>query len=307
MRYLLPTLLLSQLASTVCAFPGLTERAACTPTPTPGALNVTNATLYYETVSCGQGPLVLFISGANGDAFIWESMASYLAQNYTVALYDRRGFSRSNITGTQDYVHRLATDADDAAALIKHLAKGGPAYALGTSSGAAVALELLLRHSDVLTGLVSHEVPALRILPDAANLTVGQLDIYNTYVKYGTYDALLEFAVFYAAGASTSKVLGGLGSQTAYSKGNVNYWFDREVVPYPLHNWSIPAIGLYKDKLLLANGNASNAAGMEVRSNKVIGQALGLPVNLLPGDHVGYTEYPAAFASALSALLQTKS
>ncbi|KAJ9503871.1 hypothetical protein H2202_001010 [Exophiala xenobiotica] len=232
MRYLLPTLLLLQLASTVCAFPDLTKRAACTPTPTPGALNVTNATLYYETVSCGQGPVVLLISGANGDAFIWEPMAFYLAQNYTVALYDRRGFSRSNITGTQDYAHRLATDADDAAALIKHLAKGGPAYALGTS---------------------------------------------------------------------------GLGSPTAYSKGNVNYWFDREVVPYPLHNWSIPAIGQHMNKLLLANGNASNPAGMEVRSNKVIGQALGLPVNLLPGDHVGYTEYPAAFASALSALLQTKS
>ena len=38
-------------------------------------------------------------------------------------------------TGSQDYAHRLETDVNDVAALIKHLSPGETATVLGTSSG----------------------------------------------------------------------------------------------------------------------------------------------------------------------------
>ena len=45
--------------------------------------------LYYERR--GDGPSVLFISGASGDAGHWTGVADVLATQYTVVAYDRRG------------------------------------------------------------------------------------------------------------------------------------------------------------------------------------------------------------------------
>jgi pimeloyl-ACP methyl ester carboxylesterase len=102
--------------------------------------------LHYETT--GSGPLLLCITGAQGNGSAWEPLAKELSSKYTVVSYDRRGFSASTITGPQDYSDRLATDADDAAALIVHLSQDAPATVIGNSSGAIVALNLLLKHPD---------------------------------------------------------------------------------------------------------------------------------------------------------------
>jgi acetyltransferase/esterase len=131
------------------------------PIRTVGTLAVPGATLTYETVGpahetgeqpSSAGPLLLFISGANGDADTWRPISKVLSSSHpglAVATYDRRGFSRSVLSTTeaQDYGHRLSTDADDARRLIEHLLSGGgignnnrPRYVLATSSGAIVAL-----------------------------------------------------------------------------------------------------------------------------------------------------------------------
>jgi len=43
----------------------------------------------------GSGPTLLLIAGGNGDAGIFERVASVLANEYTVVTYDPRGNSRS--------------------------------------------------------------------------------------------------------------------------------------------------------------------------------------------------------------------
>lgn len=82
---------------------------------TTGYLAIPGASLYYETY--GLGPLFLFISGANGDANTWRPIAQAISasSNYTVAIYDRRGFSRSYLSSTaaQDYQNRLRVDVND--------------------------------------------------------------------------------------------------------------------------------------------------------------------------------------------------
>ncbi len=82
-------------------------------------LRVPGARLYYETQ--GNGPLILMVPGANGAADVFKSVAEHLAARYTVVTYDRRGFSRSQLDGPQDYDLRLETDADDIRRLIEHL------------------------------------------------------------------------------------------------------------------------------------------------------------------------------------------
>lgn len=107
---------------------------------------LTAVDLYYETIR--SGPLILLITGADGRDQVWRPLAEHLAAKYTVVNYDRRGYSQSIISGAQDYENRLATDADDAAALIAHLSPDLGATVVGNSSGAIVGLNVLLRHPE---------------------------------------------------------------------------------------------------------------------------------------------------------------
>jgi pimeloyl-ACP methyl ester carboxylesterase len=91
-------------------------------------LSAPGARLYYETH--GSGPLMLMIAGASGSGDPFKRAADYLAARLTVVIYDRRGFSRSELDGPQDYTHRLQVDADDVRRLIEHLSDK-PATAFG--------------------------------------------------------------------------------------------------------------------------------------------------------------------------------
>ena len=273
-----------------------------TPEFASGNLPVPHATLHYETI--GTGPLLLFISGANGDANIWHPIARILASNFTVAMYDRRGFSRSllSLTEAQDYDNRLATDADDARLLIQHLSPGVPAYVLGTSSGAIVALELLALYPDVLKTVVSHEAPALSVLPDREEQFETQRAIYAAWRKGGAPPALVQFAKAYRSdGADIAGVVGMLESFA-----NLMYWFERELLPYPLHEFDLAELGKNKDLLMLANGDATDPTAPHLRANTVLGEEFGIGVETFPGGHVEYAIDPLGFAWALVGALAKK-
>src|SRR5437660_3457064 len=82
-------------------------------------LKVPGAQLSYEVN--GDGPLLILIPGARGEGEVFRPLAHALAAQYQVVTYDRRGFSRSELDGPQDYDYRLDTDADDVRRLIEHL------------------------------------------------------------------------------------------------------------------------------------------------------------------------------------------
>src|SRR6266542_2165808 len=117
-------------------------------------LNVPGAKLNYEV--SGHGPLLILIPGAAGTGEVFRPLIGPLAERYQVVTYDRRGFSRSELDGPQDYDHRLDTDAEDVRRLIEQLTdkrstpQSGsvdkPAIVFGNSSGATVALEVLIRY-----------------------------------------------------------------------------------------------------------------------------------------------------------------
>src|SRR5215470_8750659 len=125
-----------------------------------GMFDVDGAQLYYEVR--GQGPALLMIGGAGGDAGFYSSVAELLSDAFTVINYDRRGNSRS--TGRREARMRMSEQSGDAAALIRGLA-GGRALVFGNSAGAMVALDLAARHPEVVRGLIAHEPPAVRVLP----------------------------------------------------------------------------------------------------------------------------------------------
>jgi acetyltransferase/esterase len=86
--------------------------------PTANTLPVPGASLHYQIRGCG--PVLLLISGGNGDAASFDLLAGSLGDRYTVVAYDRRGFSRSRLDGPVP-LRRIETDSDDAHRLLNRL------------------------------------------------------------------------------------------------------------------------------------------------------------------------------------------
>lgn len=127
-----------------------------------GFVSANGTSLYYELR--GNGPALLFIAGASGDAGMYTRAAEFLASGFTVITYDRRGNSRSLPPEGWEST-TVDEQADDAAALISAL-EMSPAYVFGNSSGATIAINLALRHPEVLRAVVAHEPPKIGTLPN---------------------------------------------------------------------------------------------------------------------------------------------
>jgi pimeloyl-ACP methyl ester carboxylesterase len=103
----------------------------------------------------GSGPAILFIAGALGDAGFYEPIGEELGEAFTCITYDRRGNSRSprpsGWTSTS-----IEEQAEDAAALINALGMT-PLGVFGSSGGGTIALDLVVRHPELVRGAVLHE------------------------------------------------------------------------------------------------------------------------------------------------------
>ena len=84
----------------------------------------------------GTGPLVVIVGGAFNDRGTWAGLAAELAERgFTGVSYDRRG--RGDSGNTEPYA--LEREFEDLAAVVAAVG-GGPVYAHGVSSGAALLL-----------------------------------------------------------------------------------------------------------------------------------------------------------------------
>lgn len=121
--------------------------------------------LYYE--EAGQGVPILLVPPAGSTASTWGAAADDLARIGRVIVYDRRGYARSG----GDPPRRMSTHTADAAALLEHVGTG-PAVVVGTSAGAAIAVDLAVRRPDVVQAVVAHEFPwrFARHLPSASQV-----------------------------------------------------------------------------------------------------------------------------------------
>jgi pimeloyl-ACP methyl ester carboxylesterase len=108
--------------------------------------------LYYEAIGTGVPILLIHPSGATGST--WGAVPEELARIGQVITYDRRGYARSGGEPVQSMFGHTA----DAAALLEHL-QTPPAVVVGTSAGAAIAVDLAVRRPDLVRAVVAHEFP----------------------------------------------------------------------------------------------------------------------------------------------------
>ena len=267
-------------------------------------LTVPGAKLFYEVG--GQGPLLIMIPGAAGTGEVFRPLIASLAERYQVVTYDRRGFSRSELDGPQDYDHRLDTDADDVRRLIMQLTdkrstpQSGsvdkPAIVFGNSSGATVALEVLIRYPERVDIVVAHEPPVVNLLPDAAKWIAFFDEVYDTYRQSVVTKAMHQFASG-VLGSEDSKVLArNMKLHTnEQNLANATYWMEHELRQYPRVGLDLDALTAHSEQILLVGGRDSQDQ-MTYQPGKVLAQKLGLDIVNLPGGHLGFMAYPTEFA-----------
>ncbi|HEY2734591.1 MAG TPA: alpha/beta hydrolase [Polyangiales bacterium] len=264
-------------------------------------LQVPGARIAYEVR--GDGPLLVLIAGANGDATIFEPLAEQLAAHFRVSTYDRRGFSRSRLDGAQAYEHRLRTDADDVRRVIQALGDE-PAIVFGSSSGAIVALRTLIDHPAWVKTLIAHEPPLVSLLPDAPTWHAFFDSLYQIYLESGIEAALQRFARTIIGDYDRRALMQAPEpANREVERANRTYWFEHELRQYPCSALDLETLGVFRDRLLLACGRESREQ-MTYRPNALIAERLGIELLELPGGHVGYATDRVAFAKELSAALQ---
>ena len=127
-------------------------------TASTGNLLEANGTKIYHEVR-GSGPSVLFIAGATGDGGHFERVAEILSEEFTVVTYDRRANSRSP---RPDGWEETSTEeqSEDAAKLIEDMDLA-PIAIFGSSVGAIIGLDLVIRHPELVRGAILHEPPMI--------------------------------------------------------------------------------------------------------------------------------------------------
>lgn len=270
--------------------------------PVPGAQ------LYTETR--GDGPLLLFVVGGNGDPAVFSGVADRLAGDFTVVSYARRGFARSPVDGPVDDANRIVTDVEDAVALIDRHG-GGPARVFGTSSGAIVVLDLVTRHPGLVRTAVVHEPPVLEFLDDPGTWAARFAGIFATYETAGLWPAMAQFgqAVGLAGGPAApppgTEAPPEIAAMLARAEGNMTFWMEHEFRQYPAYHPDLGALAAVAEKIVPAGGRDSREQGtMPFLPVVTLAGRLGRDIAEFPGGHVGYAEHPGDFAAELGRLLR---
>ncbi len=259
-------------------------------------LTVNGAELYHEVR--GDGPALLFVMGASGDAGHFEQLADLLANEFTVVTYDRRGNGRS--PRPAGWVRTSpAEQADDADALLTALGLA-PAVVFGTSSGGTFALCLLVRHSRAVRGAILHE-PVLARLYDHPEIVAAQSRaLMQAGIEAGgSREAFKRFFVLVGGEANWAvldpslreRVLESADTFLNIERGTFEGYLPTEE----------ELMAITSPLMLLVSEDGRAPQQQAVRR---LAQRLRLPVARTPGTHLAYLDHPEALADTIRPFLR---
>src|SRR5262245_27225858 len=153
---------------------------------------------YYEEK--GEGLPIFLIHPAGSTASTWGNLVDDLVGLGRVVTYDRRGYGRSR----GDLVHSASEHTKDAIAVLEAL-EVKPAVVVGTSAGAAIAVDMAVRRPDLVRAAVVHEAPWRALLHPSAS-SLGTLVRVQSLAWRGRYaeaaQTLRRFVYSYRDGGS---------------------------------------------------------------------------------------------------------
>jgi pimeloyl-ACP methyl ester carboxylesterase len=274
--------------------------------PTAGSLRVNGATLHYEVR--GRGPLLLLIPGGTGGTASFDGIADDLAAEYTVATYDPRGMSRSTLDDPEAE-QRVAEHADDALRILELLSPSEPARVFGASSGAIVAVHLLIAHPERVARVVAHEPPLVEVLPDASEHRALIARVKETFRTQGLMPAMTVFAAGLKKDEDTTepeaeiKLPPQAAARAEQTMADLPYFVGRIVPGFMSYAPDICRLQALSDRLVLACGEDSRGE-LPYRPAAFLAERLGTELQHFPGGHTGLTTHSAEFGELLRKVLR---
>ncbi|WP_326702286.1 alpha/beta hydrolase [Streptomyces cyaneofuscatus] len=276
-----------------------------------GLLTVDGATLHHEVR--GEGPLLVMLPGGSADAGIYDAIAADLADRWTVATFDPRGYSRSPLDGPVTD-QSPATHADDIVRLIDLLSPDGdPAALFGSSSSAVVALAALARHPGRLSRVVAHEPPVVALLPDPEAGRALFAAVREAFRRDGVAAAMTTMA----AGLAPEEGEAAPGPEREAAEeaptpeqaatfrrmhANLPFFLEHVLCPFSGYAPDLVALKASAAHLVVGVGRDSRALLPAVAAEG-LARRVGAGVAEFPGGHIGLTEHPRAFAARLRDVL----
>ena len=265
-------------------------------------VDVNGTTLYYERR--GDGPAVVLVSGATGDAGHWTMVAEVLSSTYTVVTYDRRGNSRSPRPSAWTAT-TIDEQADDARALIDGL-HVAPAIVLGASAAAGIVANLALRHPSMLRAVAFHEPPFQSGVTNAETIRARRVAVIQEGMARGGPRGATEAFVRSVGGDEVYDALDPALRERLL--GNASVLFDIEMahfVAYEPTPRELAGIRIPRAVTAgVANRDPTASGHWRYESAQWLAAQLRTDLIELPGGHMAYLEDPHAFAEALGPVLR---
>lgn len=265
-------------------------------------LELNTAALYYELR--GDGPPLLLIPGAAGDAGVWGTVPDTLADEFTVLTYDRRGNSRSPRPAdwTSTSVDQQATDA---AELLMSL-NLAPALVYGNSSGAIFANHLVLKYPETVRGAVMHEPPYIGVSSDPAQVGARLQAMIEQGMARGGPAAAMELFFRFVCGDQVFEALDPQLRSRVLADGEV--FFTVEIPGQAGYLPDVQELAQAAVPCVVTAGVDSRDPGSPIHyhfeASSWLADRLGTPLVEVPGAHVPHLTHPQEFVQAMRPIFE---
>ena len=261
-------------------------------------LDVNGTKLYCEVR--GTGPAVIFISPATGDCGMFARVATTLADEFTCVTFDRRGNSRSPKPEGWNRT-TLEEQAADVAGVLQATV-GRPAVIFGSSGGATVAVEVLVRHPDLVSGMVVHEPALPSVLTDEERRGAPQQDErIGIAMRESGPRAAIEVRLRLVIGDEVWEAQD--ESLRQRMLGNAETLFFVESEAWGRYRPNEDALRAFGRGVFVLTSAGSPPLNLSIR-DWLIDRIPGAAAGTLPGRHVPYLECPDETAGVLRTYLR---
>jgi len=252
-------------------------------------------------IEAGRGPAVVLLHAFPLNASMWSAQREALSGSYRVICPDQRGFGGTQL-GHDIEDPRLDDVADDVVAMLDSR-KVGTFVLGGLSMGGYVAMALLRRHPDRVSGLVLADTKATADPPEAA---ASRLRIAEAVVEAGNSALLLDEVLPKLIGATTKErrpmVQGRVKALVERAPAYAVSWAQRAMAARPdsletLQGIDVPALVIRGDEDELSS-EADTQAMADALPNSTV-------VTIPKSGHLTAVETPEEFSAALLEFLAT--
>ena len=266
-------------------------------TGSPGRLLEANTGNLYHEVR-GGGSSVLFIAGATGDGGHFERVAELLSDEFSVVTYDRRANSRSPRPDSWESTSP-EEQSDDAAGLIEALGIA-PVAIFGTSAGAIIGLDLVIRHPELVRGALLHEPPMTAGMSNPEEMTGAVQQVVEAGMQRGGSRGGVEAFLRFVAGDETFENLDPQLRERMLDNGDT--FFGAELGNFEPYRPDEATLAAVEVTVRVMAG--TNSAPFFVEASEWLTRRLNVELERLAGAHTPYFDRPEEMAETIRPLLR---